>query len=43
MKSVGEFSVSEGSVERVSVLWVVLFFFVFFGKDLVCFKVCRAF
>ena len=29
MRSVGEFSVSESSVERVSVLWVVLFFFSF--------------
>lgn len=31
MRSVGEFSVSESSVERVSVLWVVLFFFSFFS------------
>lgn len=30
MRSVGEFSVSESSAERVSVLWV-LFFFSFFS------------
>lgn len=29
MRSVGEFSVSESSVERVSVLWVVFLFFSF--------------
>lgn len=45
MRSVGEFSVSESSVERASVLWVVFLFlfFLFFGKGVVCFNVCRAF
>lgn len=41
MRSVGEFSVSESSIEGLCSLGC--FIFLFFGKDLVCFKVCRAF
>lgn len=41
MRSVGEFSVSESSIEGFCFLGC--FIFLLFGKDLVCFKVCRAF
>lgn len=41
MRSVGEFSVSESSVERAYVLWVVLFSFSFFSlAEIWCVLMC---